>query len=214
MLLPAELKEEVRQRVGNRGMTAFVVEAIRDKLRSDPAPAPRPVMPPVGSLEITRSIDLDGGPTDIGSPVPDPPTDDEIVEALIHGKPDGRVDQMVGDLSGVEKPYSTQITERILAGQGRTMDEPRARVENIREKFGDRLKSASEIEVPEKPSPTPVEVIDGEGAVVRILADDAESPYPSFDPPTVGPDTNESDTNACPNCFSPMIDGVCWTCSI
>lgn len=109
--------------------------------------------------------------------------------------------------------FSSQITKRLLEardadkgdkGQAAT----RARVDSIRaaaQAAGLELKPASQIDKPAPVAPTTDD--EGTQAAVADLPDGA--PAAVATDPVASPSSD-----ACPDCFSPLVAGECWACAI
>lgn len=210
MLWPAELKRRVQGRVGARGLTAFTVAAVEQRLAqldTQDATNPNPPQAPA-ELEVSGRVDLGD----------DPDGDLDGYDGAITALPTAGADiqpvqEPHGEIGRPSEPqaHSAQITAKILAGNGTT-----PRVANLKERFG--LTAASDL-------PTGPCVNCGQATTSRIRRDDDVEVFehrtcPESEPvaPTaVSDEPREEEPPApgiCPDCLAPLIDNVCWACSM
>jgi hypothetical protein len=162
-LWPASIKAKVQDRVGQRGVTRYTLEAVREKLARDEAQD-------TVKEAIGETVDLPVAPV-VATPVAvverEEPVEPEPV--MFKAEPEPHISKLIGD----ETRGADVVVETSSTGAAAEYSSSRERVEAMLAKAaGLGLKKAAELPIPPKP------------VVEEIAVPDevAESPEEEFDP--------------------------------
>lgn len=211
MLWPDELKEQVREQVGQRGLTGFTLDAVRSKLSNQPSvdelTEARELAQRLADLivvseedyhqlvEVLRERGLPSWFNTVGWPT-------VLVEMIAGSLEEYRPGELGEDelpwgqeprgMDTVELPGDVQNGVPNTIPDKATKEDLFERIQRQGKELGIDLRPASQVRKQARPS---------------ITVPVAPPPEPSLEPAGPKPD-------ACPNCGSIRVDGECWECDL
>lgn len=213
MVWPSSLKEQVRERVGQRGLTGFVLEAVQTKLGTHDAVTQEIKET---SRELNEARDLAQRMADLFVRQGDYEDPTEQLQELAlpawiatTGWP--------SELAKLVPPEDSRLLVNVLADEPEKPEKPEAEVEPI--DVDGLLHRPMALAKPKDPNAKPdlfarlQSQVPGLKPASEILAPGATEPVSTPVPNVVTPSpVVEAAVDVCPVCGSALLDGECWEC--